>query len=195
MNDLSTHGVPGGRAAATGGAAVSSSFAASRRRGSTGERGVSGVHEGSLWYVPGTGEAVCGLMSYAPAGTKNEAIQTSSSTAPRTVKAVGNLNFRFGASACGSSVVALTTPPPTLFGSSADTSFAASLLSVCGDSLRKCFQTASRSTARAAIATMAANVSGALRSVSTAKNPSTTAVAAIPSRTIAPRAPVDERSR
>jgi len=46
-----------------------------------------------LWYVPGTGDPVCGSVSYAPAGTKKDAIQTSTKTAARTVNAVGNLNF------------------------------------------------------------------------------------------------------
>ena len=46
-----------------------------------------------MWYVPGTGAPVSGLVSYAPAGTKKDAIQTSTSTAARTVNAVGNLNF------------------------------------------------------------------------------------------------------
>ena len=57
------------------------------------------------------------------------------------------------------------------------------------------FQTMSRATARSVIATMAPKVSGAFRSVSTAKNTSTTAVTAIPSRTIAGEAPVCDRSR
>ena len=43
--------------------------------------------------------------------------------------------------------------------------------------------------------TIATNVSGAFRSVSTAKKTSTTAVAAMPMRTIAARAPVSERRR
>ena len=36
-----------------------------------------------------------------PAGTKNDAIQTRSSTAASTVNAVGNANFFFGGSAFG----------------------------------------------------------------------------------------------
>ena len=50
----------------------------------------------------------------------------------------------------------------------------------------------SRITASAAIATMATNVCGAFRSVSTAKKASTTAVAAIPTSTIKPSAPVSD---
>ena len=57
------------------------------------------------------------------------------------------------------------------------------------------FQTMSSPTARSVIATMDTNVSGSLRSVSTAKKPSTIAVAAIPSRTIAAEPPVSDRSR
>ena len=49
------------------------------------------------------------------------------------------------------------------------------------------FQPTSRATARSVIPTMAKNVSGALRSVSTAKNPSTITVAPIPSSTMAAR--------
>ena len=57
------------------------------------------------------------------------------------------------------------------------------------------FQTRSRTTASSAIATMAANVSGSLRSVSTAKNTSTIAVTAIAASTIAPRESVSARRR
>jgi hypothetical protein len=59
----------------------------------------------------------------------------------------------------------------------------------------RCFQTASRTTDTTAIATVAANVSGALRRVSTAKNTSTMAVTAIAARTTGARAPMSARRR
>jgi hypothetical protein len=54
-----------------------------------------------LWYVPGCGPPVAGSIAYLPAGTKNDATQTSSSTIARTVNAVGNLNFFAGDSVGG----------------------------------------------------------------------------------------------
>jgi hypothetical protein len=57
------------------------------------------------------------------------------------------------------------------------------------------FQTVSRITASAAIATMATNVCGAFRSVSAAKKTSTTLVAAIPTSTTSPSAQVSDRLR
>ena len=67
--------------------------------------------------------------------------------------------------------------------------------SLDGGSPRKRFQTTSRATASRAIATIATNVSGAFRSVSTAKKTSTIAVAATPRSTITPIAPISERRR
>ena len=57
------------------------------------------------------------------------------------------------------------------------------------------FQTKSSTTASAVIATIAMNVSGAFRNVSTAKKARTTAVAAIPASTITAFAPVSARRR
>jgi hypothetical protein len=51
--------------------------------------------------VPGFGPPVAAFVSYRPAGTKNDAIQTSSSTIARTVNAVGNLDFFAGGSVGG----------------------------------------------------------------------------------------------
>ena len=60
--------------------------------------------------MPGTGAPVAGSVLYVPAGTKNDAIQTSSRTAARTVKAVGNLNF-FASGASGLVCSALKIDP------------------------------------------------------------------------------------
>ena len=57
-------------------------------------------------------------MSYAPAGTKNDATQTSTSTAASTVNAVGNLSFfaagspEAGAGSSRGAVVAMAAASP-----------------------------------------------------------------------------------
>ena len=93
------HGSPA--AGTVGGAAAASAAAVARRPSGnsvrSGSRGDFGVHEASSWYVPGSGSPASFVL-YAPAGTKNVAIQTSTSTAASTVNAVGKRNLRFGAS-------------------------------------------------------------------------------------------------
>jgi hypothetical protein len=100
VNDVSVHGMPASDTVAPGAAAASAGacpLSVGDSTSSAGAVAAGAEQSGSLWYVPGFGEPAVSV-SYAPAGTKNEAIQTSSRTAARTVNAVGNLNVR----ACGS---------------------------------------------------------------------------------------------